>query len=175
MNNELIYFIIAAIIISIIWVTINVFRLPKNDEINTEGMYINLTSSAGHDIVIPNTWEVDDQGNNLSIYTDDGQASYNIYTALKEGSGDLENFKKMFSKEFKDGNLLSESWSPVTINNCTGFYIQYNVENKQESWDIYILESNEYYLAITLKSSIVARQLNEEFYINVIKTFKSKR
>ena len=44
-------------------------------------------SVIGHEIVAPDDWTVDDKGSNWTIYSNDGQASINIYTALKKGSG----------------------------------------------------------------------------------------
>ncbi|NQZ68326.1 MAG: hypothetical protein HRT89_09660 [Lentisphaeria bacterium] len=68
-----------------------------------------------------------------------------------------------------------QNWEEISSNNWSGIYDSIEPTSKDEDcWDIFIVKSPKYYLGITINSSSLSRKLNKKFYIDIVKTFKSK-
>jgi len=136
---------------------------------------VKFRSKIGTSMVCPEDWSAVEEGQNWTITSVDEQAGINVYTCLAEGSGTLEDFRKLVADSLGENvaGLSASDWAEVSNNNWKGYSRSYSPGPKEatECWDLLVMKSGAYYYAIRIRTSALARKLNGEFYNNIAKSF----
>lgn len=140
--------------------------------------FARFQSRVGNEITCPSKWETEDQGALWTLYSPDRQARIIAYTVTVEGNGSIEQFQQTATSSIREeGEWKPSNWEHATLDGgIKAFRREFwpsvdSTSETREAWIVFVIETGPYYHAIALCGTLLAMELNKDFYESLVQTF----
>jgi hypothetical protein len=144
----------------------------EDEPIIGDDVFVQFTSQVGNRIVHPSQWTTEDNGDAFTLTSPDEQAVVSVLTFTVEGSGTLSEFQLTVVSGL-EGDWHDSEWTDIEIGGMSAKkrHLVSRDKNAETCWRVYVVRNGELYHAILLNASLLAMEINGEFYESFIQSF----